>query len=193
MRVSVRLFIMSCISGILSYFSVSLPHLLSPRFDMSDDAFFFLPGVIFGTFVLVPLVKNTNYIILRRFGLLLFSVIAWYVAVSIGIQVIPMVKQTPILACGISGSIGVLMLAAASRYLVPLKFNISSIMIALLAGFLGGCIIGMAVKQPRASLTSDSLYFLGFLFWHCSVAVSLFWRTQTTQKTSKGKQPDMLR
>jgi hypothetical protein len=171
-----RLLIMSCISGVLSYLSVSLPHFLAPLFDISDDALFLLPGVIFGILVLVPLVKKTHYRALRWLGLLIFSIGAWFVAVSIGIQVLPLVKQTPILSCGISGSIGVLILAAASRYLVPFNFYVSSILIALFVGFLGGSIIGMAFSQPRASLASESLYFIGFLFWHCGVAVSLFGR-----------------
>lgn len=171
-----RLLIMSCISGVLSYLSVSLPHFLAPWFDISDDAFFLLPGVIFSTFVLAPLVKKSHYRALRWFGLLIFSLGAWFVAVSIGIQVLPLVKQTPILSCAISGSLGVLLLAAASRYLVPFKFHISSILIALFVGFLGGSIIGMALSLPRASLSSESINFTGFLFWHCGVAVSLFGR-----------------
>ena len=35
-------------------------------------------------------------------------------------------------------------------------------------------IIGMAVKQPRASWASEWFYFIGFLLWHCGVALSLF-------------------
>ncbi len=175
-----RLLILACVSGMLSYLSVSLPHFLASRFALSDDVLFFLPGVLFAVFILVPLVKNSNYIALRRLGLLIFSLGAWYIAVSSGIQVLPLVKQTPILSVGISGSIGVLLLAAGSRYLVPWKFKASSILIAVLVGFLGGSIIGMAVRQPRASLASESLYFIGFLFWHCSVALSLFGRPPIT-------------
>ena len=171
-----RLLILSCISGVLSYLSVSLPHFLAPWFDISDDALFLLPGVIFGIFVLVPLVKKSNFRVLRWFGLLIFSIGAWFVAVSIGIQVLPLVEQAPILSCGISGSMGVLLLAAASRYLVPFNFYMSSILIALFVGFLGGSVIGLAFSQPRASVGGESLYFMGFLFWHCGVAVSLFGR-----------------
>ena len=130
--------------------------------------------MLFGAFVLLPLVKNIKYSVLRRFGLLAFSVAAWYVAVSVGIQVLPLVKQAPVLSCGISGCVGVLLLATASRYLIPLKFDKSSIILALLAGFLEGCIIGMAVSLPRASLAGESLYFTGFLFWHSGVAMALF-------------------
>ena len=183
-----RLLILSCISGVMSYLSVSLPHFLSLWFDISDDAFFLLPGVIFSTFVLAPLVKKSYYRALRWLGLLIFSIGAWFVAVSIGMQVLPLVKQTPILSCGISGSLGVLLLAAASRYLVPFNFHISSILIALFVGFLGGSIIGMALSQPRASLSSESLYFIGFLFWHGGVAVSLFGKPRTiNQEDQKGR------
>lgn len=171
-----RLLILSAISGVLSYLSVSMPHFLASRFDVSDDFLFFLPGVLFAVFILMPLASNSRHVVLRWVGLLLFSVGAWYFAASIGIQVLPLVNQTPLLSCGISGSIGVLILALASRYLVPVRFGASSVAAACLAGFLGGCIIGMAVMQPRASLTGDSLYFIGFLFWHSSVALTLFGR-----------------
>lgn len=171
-----RLAILAFISGVLSYLSVSLPHFLAPWFDISDDALFLLPGVIFGIFVLVPLVKKSTARVLRWIGLLVFSIGAWFVAVSIGIQLLPLVKQAPILSCGISGSIGALLLAAASRHLVPFNFYMSSILMALFVGFLGGGIIGMAFSQPRASPVGESLYFIGFLFWHCGVAVSLFGR-----------------
>ena len=175
-----RLVILSFISGLLSYLSVSLPHFLGSRFDISDDMLFFLPGVLFALFILAPLVKKTNYRVLRWFGLLIFSLVAWYVAVTIGFQVLPLVKQTPVLSCGIGGSIGVLLLAAARRYLVPLKFKASTILTAVIVGFFGGCIIGMAIKQPRASLASEFFYLIGFLFWHSSVAMALFGRLENT-------------
>jgi len=175
-----RLFILSCISGLLSYLAVSLPHWLSSWFNLSDDAFFILPGLFFGVFVLAPRVKSANHRALRRVGLLILSVGAWYVAVTVGFQVLPLVHQLAILSCGISGSIGVLTLMAASRFLVPVTFSISSFVTALLVGFIGGGIIGMALVQPRSSLASEFLYFIGFLFWHCGVAAALFGRTRTT-------------
>lgn len=180
-----RLLILSFTSGMLSYLSVSLPHFLGSRFAVSDDMLFFLPGVLFALFVLLPLVNKTKYRVLRWFGLLAFSLAAWYMAVTIGIQMLPLVKQSPILSCAVGGSIGVLVLAAASRYLVPVKFKTASILTAITVGFIGGCLIGMAVKQPRASMASETFYFIGFLFWHCSVAVSLFGRLQYTNKNKQ--------
>ena len=185
MEIVMRLLILSCISGVLSYLSVSLPRFLAPHFDISDDILFFLPGVLFGAFILMPLVKATTYTGLRRIGLLGFSVLAWYTAASVGIQVLPLVHQASILSGGISGVIGVLFLAAASRYLIPFKFDGSSILLALLAGFLGGCVIGLAIRQPRTSVSGEACYFLGFLLWHCSVAMSLFGRLKAPAKSSR--------
>jgi hypothetical protein len=182
-KISMRLFILSFISGLLSYLSVSLPHLLSTWFNLSDDAFFILPGLFFGVFVLAPRVKKkANYRALRCVGLLIFSIGAWYVAVTVGFQVLPLVHQLAMLSCGISGSIGVVLLIAASRYLVPLNFSISSILIALLLGFIGGGIIGMALVQPQTSVASEIFYFVGFLFWHCGVAAALFSGSPITGK-----------
>lgn len=175
-----RFFVLSCISGLLSYLSVALPHFLTEWVDLPDDAFFLLPGLFFGLFVLIPRVKNTNYRALRYAGLLVFSIGAWYAAVAVGFQVLPLVDQLALLSCGISGCIGVLLLAATSRYLIPLHLNTSSFLIALFVGFIGGSVIGMALMQPRASLAGEALYFVGFLSWHCGVATSLFYRARTT-------------
>ena len=179
-KISMRLFILSFISGLLSYLSVSLPHLLSTWFNLSDDAFFILPGLFFGVFILAPRVIDANHRVLRCVGLVIFSVGAWYAAVTVGFQVLPLVHQLAILSCGISGSVGVLLLIAASRYLVPLKLSFSSLLIALFVGFIGGGIIGMAHVQTRTSVASELLYFFGFLFWHCGVAAALFGRARTT-------------
>jgi hypothetical protein len=179
-KIPMRLFILSCLSGVLSYLAVALPRYLTTWLDLSDDAFFLFPGLFFGLFVLVPLVEHTIHRALRCAGLLMFSVGAWYVAVAVGFQVLPLVDQLPAVSCGISGSIGVLLLTAASRYLVPMHFKASSFLIALLVGFIGGSIIGMALTQPRTSLAGESLYFIGFLSWHCGVATALFGRERTS-------------
>jgi hypothetical protein len=173
---TMRLLILSLTSGFLSYLSVSLPRYLSSRYNVSDDALFFLPGVLFGLFILIPLVPKTPSRAIRWLALMIFSVAAWTIAVSIGFKVLPLVNQTSVISCGISGSAGVIILALASRYLIPAKFTSASVIMALAAGFFGGCIIGMAINQPRASLTGEVLYFTGFLFWHSSVAVTLFWK-----------------
>ena len=169
-----RLLTLSLISGTLSYLSVSLPHKLPTRYDLSDDMLFFLPGVLFGLFILLPLVQKGRYRAFRWIALMIFSIGAWFVALSVGFQMLPLVQQTPVIACGISGSLGVLLVAAASWYLIPTKFSSSAILSALVLGFLGGSIIGLALKQPRASLNGEILYLVGFLFWHSSVAASLF-------------------
>lgn len=181
-----RLVILSSISGLLSYLSVSLPHLLSTWFTISDDAFFIFPGLFFGAFILAPRVKKVNYIALRRAGLLIFSVAAWFVAVMIGFQVLPLVGRFAMLSCGISGIIGVLLLMAASRYLVPLHLNLASFLVVTAAGFIGGVVIGLALVQPKASVASELLYFLGFLLWHCGVGLALFGRDRTGTNNTPG-------
>ena len=188
-----KLFILSFISGLLSYFAVSLPRFFYSQFGLSDDALFFLPGILFGLFILIPLIETPHLRVLRSFALLILSVAAWYVAVSIGIQVLPIFRQTAILSIGISGSIGVLCLAIASKYLVPIKLKLASLIIALLVGFLGGCVLGLAVVQPRASLGGELLYLVGFIFWHCGVAFSLFWSRKTSNgKKERGKVPSRI-
>lgn len=172
-----KIIIFSIISGILSYLSVSLPHFLDHRLAISDDVLFLFPGLLFGGFILMPLVKPTPHRFIRRIALVSLSVAAWYVAVSIGFQVLPWAQQSPVLSCGVSGSVGVLILAAASRIIAPIRIDIASVLTALVVAFLGGCLFGLAVAQPRASVAGESLYFFGFVFWQTGVAISLFRKT----------------
>jgi hypothetical protein len=171
--------VLALTSGFLSYLSVSLPHLAGGRLGMSDDVLFFLPGVLFGVFILAPLVQSASHKALRRTALVLFSIAAWYLAVSSGFQVLSLSRHPPVAAVGLSGGVGVLCLALASRFLVPVRITLSSLLSACLAGFLGGCLIGLAVHQPRASLAGEGLYLVGFVFWHVTVALCLF-RKRTT-------------
>ncbi len=164
----------SLISGFLSYLSVSLPRVLPDRFAISDDVLFLFPGLLFGVFILLPLKMYTPPSGIRRVFVLICSVTAWYIAVAIGMQALPLAAQSPILACGLSGSVGVAILTVAGRLIVPVRIEPRSVLIALLVGFLGGGLIGLAVAQPRASLSSEGLYLLGFVFWQTSVAHALF-------------------
>jgi hypothetical protein len=169
-----RVFALAAISGLLSYLSVSLPHFIGQRQAISDDGLFIMPGVLFGLFVLLPQVQTTQHRVIRWIGLMIISVVAWYIAVIVGFQMLPLSRQSSVISCGISGSAGAFMLAMASRYMVPIEIHIMSVLKAVLAGFLGGCVFGMAIIQPRASAASEGLYLIGFLFWQISVGMSIF-------------------
>ena len=83
-------------------------------------------------------------------------------------------EQSAIIACGISGCLGVLLLAAGSRCLIPWNFRFANVLGAALVGFIGGAVIGTAVGEPRGSLTGESFHLIGFLFYHFEVALPLF-------------------
>jgi hypothetical protein len=118
----------SPISGFLSYLSVSLPRFLADRYAVSDDLLFLFPGLLFGIFILLPLARPFAHRGIRRAALIIGSVAAWYVAVSIGIQVLPAAVQS----CGFSGCIGVVILAATSRTIIPVPLDLVSALNALL-------------------------------------------------------------
>jgi hypothetical protein len=164
----------SIISGILSYGAIALPRLLAGRYAVSDDVFFLFPGLLFAVFILLPLPGYAAHGVIRRTCLLICSVAAWYVAVSIGIQFLPMARQSTVWTCGVSGGVGVSILAMASRTLIPIHIGGRSFLTALGVAFFGGCLIGLAVIQPRTSLAGEGLYLIGFVFWQTGVAMSLF-------------------
>ena len=180
-----RVFALATISGFLSYLSVSLPRFIGRLQPISDDGLFILPGVLFGLFILLPQVQNTRYRVIRWIGLMAISVVAWYIAVTVGFQMLPLSRQSSVISCGISGSAGAFMLAMASRYMVPVEINFLSVLKAVLAGFLGGCVFGMAIIQPRASVASEGLYLIGFLFWQISVAMSIFGGQRSLKEVSE--------
>jgi len=171
-----RLLLLSLLSGMLSYLAVSLPRLLADRHLLSDDAFFFFPGVLFGVFLLLPQTRCSNKRLLRWTGLMICSVVAWFIAVSVGFQVLPLTTDLPVLSCGVSGSVGALILAVGSRTLIPIPITRQSVLTALFTGFVGGCIFGWALSSPRGSVAGEILYLIGFLSWQTGVALSLFRR-----------------
>jgi hypothetical protein len=166
------------ISGFLSYLSVSLPRFLARRYAVSDDLLFLFPGLLFGIFILLPLARPAAHRGMRRAALVICSVLAWYVAFSTGIQVLPLTGQSPVLSCGMSGGIGVAILAVTSRYVGLVHIDTASAVTAFVVGFFGGCLIGLAIAHPRGSPAGEGLYLIGFVFWQTSVAVALFRKTE---------------
>lgn len=164
----------SLISGFLSYLSISLPRFLARRYAVSDDVLFLFPGLLFGIFILLPLARPAAHRGIRRVVLMICSVLAWYLAFSIGIQVLPLAAQSPVLSCGMSGCIGAAILAATGWYVGQVHIDAKAALTALIVGFFGGCLIGIAVSQPRGSLAGEGLYLIGFVFWQTSVAFALF-------------------
>ena len=171
-----RLIALSLLSGILSYIAVSLPRMLARRQPISDDATFIFPGVLFGAILLLPLSSRSGRRVLRWAGLMIVSVGAWLIAVSVGFQLLPFTTDLPVLSCGVSGSVGALILAAGSRTLIPIQVSRQSLFAALLSGFFGGCVIGWALGLPRGSAAGECLYLIGFLAWQSGVALALFRR-----------------
>jgi hypothetical protein len=176
-----RLLVLSLLSGVLSYLSVSLPRMLEHRYPISDDAFWFFPGVFFGVFLLLPLASRSTQRELRWVGLMIISVVAWLIAVSVGFQVLPLTTDLPILSCGLSGSIGALILAVGSRTLIPIRSTRPSVFSALFSGFVGGCFIGWALSLPRGSVAGECLYLIGFLTFQSGVALALFRRHNVSE------------
>ena len=69
--------------------------------------------------------------------------------------------------------------------IVKYQTLIIGILSPVLAGFLGGCVFGMAIIQPRASVASEGLYLIGFLFWQISVAMSIFGGQRSLKEVSE--------
>ena len=91
------IFYRALISGFLSYLSVSLPRLLARRYAVSDDLLFLFPGLLFGLFILLPLARPSAHRGIRRAALIMGSVAAWYAAVVVGIQFLPLAAQSKLL------------------------------------------------------------------------------------------------
>jgi hypothetical protein len=71
--------------------------------------------------------------------------------------------------------------------LIPWRFHPSSLLLGVIAGFMGGCLFGLALQMPRASLPGEALYLAGFLVWQSSVALSLFGRGPQGSAKNRGE------
>lgn len=155
------LLLLSSVSGILSSLAVKFFYVFP--YDFSNFSLFYFPGAMFGALVLAPLVTADRHRALRAFAAIVLSTATYYSAVLFALS--PFLSSLGMFNFAVAGCYGAAVVTVGSIILLPRKFTITSILLALASGALGGYLIGVFFMDLW--MTS------GFLVWQCGVALSL--------------------
>jgi len=163
-----RLILQSLASALLSYVGFRFEPAGSP--DSVVLFFHHWPGLCFGVLVLAPMASEGSRVWLRRLGLVISSIFVWDTALLVGLglwarQLVGTVSYS---------SVGALLICLACRYIIPQRFSLKQILMALLAGGVGGAAIGIIAENWMRSWLSSPGYFWGFIIWQMGVAFALF-------------------
>lgn len=166
-----RLLLLSLASGLLSYlgFRVGLASLPEPL----SLIFYFSPGLCFGALVLAPVASEGNGVPTRRLGLVISSALIWYIALQVAVEAWPN-NLVGIVSGTSAGVLGALLICMASQSIIPQKLSPRQIMLASLAGVVGGAAIGTVAEDWVPNWLGHLGYFSGFIVWQMGVAFALF-------------------
>ena len=166
-----RLLVLSFISALLSYLAIRFVGAGWPK--PLGLILFYSPGIIFGALVLASRVSEGSGVWWRRIRLVIASVLIWHIALRVAVSSWPYSKLG-ILSCSLAGVLGALMIYVACRFIIPQKSSHMQIVMASLAGVVGGAAIGSVFEVWAASRVGAVGYVGGFIIWQMGVAFALF-------------------
>jgi len=166
-----RLLLLSFISALLSYLGIRIEAL---RLSEALTIVFleYSPGVFFGALVLASRVSGDSGVWWRRVRLMIVSVLIYYVAYHIAVN--PPKHSVGIVSCSSAGLLGALMIWVACRYIIPQRLSFTQIVMASLAGVVGGAFIGMINEDWLPNWLGHLGFASGFFIWQMGVAFALF-------------------
>jgi len=166
-----RLLVLSFASALLSYLGILYQSAVWPR--ALNYLLFYSPGLLFGALVLAPMAIEGSGVWWRRIRLIVVSVLIWHIALRVAISSWPN-KLVGIVSYTSAGLLGALLICVACRFIIPRKFSLMQVMMASLAGTVGGASIGTGGDVWAASWLGDKGFVSGFFIWQMGVAFALF-------------------
>jgi len=166
-----RLLLLSLVSALLSYLAIRFQSAGWPK--PLGFILFYSPGLFFGVLVFAPMASEGSGVWWRRIRLVIASVLIWHIALRVAIGSWPNSKLG-ILSCSSAGVLGALMICLACRFIIPQRLSLIQIMMASLAGVVGGAAIGSVFEVWAASRIGAVGFVGGFIIWQMGVAFSLF-------------------
>jgi len=166
-----RLLVLSFVSALLSYLAIRFQSVAWPK--PLGLILFYSPGLLFGALVLVPMASKGNGVWWRRIRLVIASVLIWHIALRVAIGSWPN-KLVGIVSYTSAGMLGALMIVFACRFIIPQRFSLWQIMMASLAGVVGGASFGIVAENWVPSWLGNPGFVNGFIIWQMGVAFALF-------------------
>jgi len=167
-----RLLLLSFVSALLSYLGFRVEAVGSPE-ALTLVFFEYSPGVFFGALVLVPMASEGSGVWWRRIRLMIVSVLIYYIAFQIAVDPGPK-HLVGIVLYSSAGLLGALGICFACRFIIPQRLSFMQIMMASLAGVVGGASIGMISQDWLPSWGGHFSFISGFVIWQMGVAFALF-------------------
>lgn len=157
------------LSGLIGYFLLRLAGSMPEGLPLPAELFRFAPGFLFGALALQLGTPD----LARRIGIIVAAGLIWILMYKLASHFVTEFEQATVLACGVAGGLGAWLAALTVRVLKPRRISLLAVLIAFVAGTIGGCLIGQGLIEPDASWMLDLFLLSGFLLWQVGVAGAL--------------------
>lgn len=166
---SSRVLLMATLSGLLSYVLLMLAGNLPEWLPLPAELFRYAPGIVFGLLVLQ--IGSSRG--LRRALIVICCGSIWYLMYEMAGSLVADFHQPTLLACGLAGGLGACLVSLVVRLLKPRRLSLLAMLMAFVAGTLGGCLIGEGVMDSELTLVAQLLLVAGFVLWQAGVGGSM--------------------
>jgi hypothetical protein len=164
-----QLLSLAAVSGLFSYLLLWLAGNVPAWLPLPADVFRYAPGFVFGLMALQLAAQAP----LRRAGLVLAAGLTWVLMFQLASGLVTEQEQSTVLACGVAGGLGAWLMSLAVRLLAPRRLSLLAMLMAFVAGTLGGALIGQGLMEPDDSWLLEILLIAGFITWQAGVSGSL--------------------
>jgi hypothetical protein len=169
MHSSKRVIVMAGLSGVLTYALVWLAGNMPEGLPLPAELFRYAPGFVFGAMVMLPATSG----IARRIELVLACGVIWFLMFRLASKLVVDYDQSTLLACGVAGGLGAWLVSLTVKLVLPRRLSLLAMLMAFVAGILGGSLIGQGLLEPDESPLLFVLMVAGFVVWQAGVGGSL--------------------
>ncbi len=132
-----------------------------------------LTGGIFGAFVLIPHIRSKPHRAYRAVGLVVASVLIYWVAVRLAVEQYGPLDLDYEIATVVSGIVGALLVTVATKFIAPLSVSWKLWVYSAISGLIGGLVLDFQ-GVPSPGLYQDLLAVLGYVIWQVLVCLALY-------------------
>lgn len=167
-----RVMLSALVSGLLGYGLMMLAGDVPDWLPLSGDALRYAPGVVFG--ILVLQLETQGFA--RRFAVVIGCALIWIASYRFAVYLETGTGDWPesmLFACGVAGGFGAGLVALLVRLIKPRRLSLLAMLMAFVAGTLGGCLIGQGLLTPEPTLLGHLFIASGFVLWQAGVGGSM--------------------
>jgi len=169
MLTSKRVLLSATLSGFLCYGLLMLAGEPPAWLPVHGDVLRALPGLIFGLLVLQIETRGFG----RRIAVIMACGLIWYAAFKLAGFMVADQQKSTLLACGVAGGLAAWLVSLVVRLIKPRRLSLLAMLMAFVAGTLGGCLIGEALLESDLMPWTHALLIAGFIVWQAGVGSAM--------------------